>query len=44
MYYVVIGGRYGSTGDFSLTIEVSHGFGPPLALFRHLCLTVLLKL
>jgi hypothetical protein len=43
MYYVVIGGRYGSTGDFSLAIEVSHGFGLPLALFRHLYLTILFE-
>jgi hypothetical protein len=43
IYYVVVGGRYGSAGDFSLEIEVSDGFGLPLALFCHLFLTVLFE-
>jgi hypothetical protein len=43
MYYVVVGGRYGSVGDFSLTIEVSDGLGLPLALFCRLFLTALFE-
>jgi hypothetical protein len=43
MYYVVVGGRYGSVGDFSLTIEVSDSFGLPLALFCRLFLTALFE-
>jgi hypothetical protein len=44
MYYVIVGGRYGSVGAFSLTIEVSNGFGLPLALFCRLFLTALFQL
>lgn len=43
MYYVVVGGRYGGAGDFSLQIEVSVGFRLPLALFCQLFLTLPLQ-
>jgi hypothetical protein len=41
IYYVIVSGRYGSAGDFSLEIEVSDGFELPLALFRQLFLMYL---
>ena len=41
MYYVVVGGIYGSAGDFSLKIEVSDGLGLSSVLFCRLFLTVL---